>query len=98
LTMKKLKLAVLLALVLAAPGARAVQPDEIMPDPRPAARARQLSAELRCLVCQNQSIDDSDATLAKDIHVLIRERIAKGGSNAEVRATSSSPATAISYC
>ena len=63
----------------------AVQPDEIMPDPALEARARALSSELRCLVCQNQSIDDSDASLAKDIRLLIRERIAKGESNAEVR-------------
>jgi len=48
-------------------------------------RARNLSRELRCMVCQNQSIDDSDASLAKDIRLLIRQRIAKGESNAEVR-------------
>jgi cytochrome c-type biogenesis protein CcmH len=79
------RLALLFALVLAAPAARAVQPDEIMPDPALEARARDLSSELRCLVCQNQSIDDSDASLAKDIRVLIRQRIAKGESNAQVR-------------
>jgi cytochrome c-type biogenesis protein CcmH len=79
------RLAFLLTLVLAAPAAFAVQPDEIMPDPKLEARARDLSSQLRCLVCQNQSIDDSDASLAKDIRVLIRERIAKGESNAEVR-------------
>jgi cytochrome c-type biogenesis protein CcmH len=76
--------AFLLTLLLA-PAAMAVQPDEIMSDPKLEARARELSAELRCLVCQNQSIDDSDASLAKDIRLLIRERIAKGESNAEVR-------------
>ena len=81
---KALRLA-LLAFVLAAPAAFAVQPDELLPDPALEARARALSAELRCLVCQNQSIDDSDASLAKDIRVLIRERISKGESNDEVR-------------
>ena len=75
----------LLALLIAASAAFAVQPDELLPDPTLEARARALSSELRCLVCQNQSIDDSDATLAKDIRVLIRERIAKGESNDEVR-------------
>jgi cytochrome c-type biogenesis protein CcmH len=76
----------LAALLLLANAAFAVQPDEIMSDPRLEARARSLSAELRCLVCQNQSIDDSDASLAKDIRVLIRERIGKGESNAAVKA------------
>jgi cytochrome c-type biogenesis protein CcmH len=64
----------------------AVQPDEVMKDPRLEARARALSAELRCMVCQNQSIDDSDAPLAHDIRILIRQRIEKGESNAAVRA------------
>jgi cytochrome c-type biogenesis protein CcmH len=72
-------------LLFAAPLAFAVQPDEIMPDPKLETRARDLSSQLRCLVCQNQSIDDSDASLAKDIRVLIRQRIAKGESNSEVR-------------
>ncbi len=66
--------------------AHAVQPDEVLTDPALEARARALSSELRCLVCQNQSIDDSDAPLAHDIRVLIRERIAKGESNDAVRA------------
>ena len=82
--LKSLRLA-LLAVLLAAPAAFAVQPDELLPDPALEARARALSSELRCLVCQNQSIDDSDASLAKDIRVLIRERISKGESNDEVR-------------
>ena len=64
----------------------AVQPDEVMKDPALEARARALSAELRCMVCQNQSIDDSDAPLARDIRLLIRQRIAKGESNDAVRA------------
>jgi cytochrome c-type biogenesis protein CcmH len=65
--------------------ALAVQPDEVMKDPALETRARALSAELRCLVCQNQSIDDSDAPLARDIRILIRERIGKGESNDAVR-------------
>ena len=71
--------------VVAAPSAHAVQPDEMLSDPALEARARALSAELRCMVCQNQSIDDSDAPLARDIRLLIRERIAKGESNEAVR-------------
>ena len=82
--MKALRLA-LFALLIAIPAAFAVQPDEVMSDPALEARARSLSSELRCLVCQNQSIDDSDASLAKDIRVLIRERSAKGESNEAVR-------------
>ena len=76
--------ALLLALVVAAP-AFAVQPGEMLKDPALEARARELSAQLRCLVCQNESIDDSDAELARDIRLLIRERITKGESNGEVR-------------
>jgi cytochrome c-type biogenesis protein CcmH len=53
--------------LIGAPSAHAVQPDEIMPDPAKEARARDLSRELRCMVCQNQSIDDSDAPLARDL-------------------------------
>ncbi len=64
--------------------AHAVQPDEIMPDAAKEARARELSRELRCMVCQNQSIDDSDAPLARDLRLLVRERIAGGDSDAEV--------------
>ena len=65
--------------------AYAVQPDEILPDPALEARARELSAGLRCLVCQNQSIDDSDAPLARDLRLLVRERLKAGDTNAEVR-------------
>src|ERR1700728_4429129 len=82
--MRALRIA-LIAFLAVAPAAFAVQPDEMMSDPALEARARALSAELRCLVCQNQSIDDSDASLAKDIRLLIRDRLAKGESNAEVR-------------
>ena len=83
--MKSLRLALILAALLGAPLARAVQPDEVLADAALETRARELSAELRCMVCQNQSIDDSDATLAKDIRVLIRQRLVKGESNAAVR-------------
>ncbi|MDE3175107.1 MAG: cytochrome c-type biogenesis protein CcmH [Pseudomonadota bacterium] len=75
---------VLLALIVAAP-ALAVQPGEMLKDPAMEARARALSAQLRCLVCQNESIDESEADLARDIRRLIRERIAQGQSNAQVR-------------
>jgi cytochrome c-type biogenesis protein CcmH len=77
----------LLAVTLACAGGlqtAAVQPDEVLKDPGLEARARALSAELRCLVCQNQSIDDSDAPLAKDLRVLVRERIVAGESDAQV--------------
>ncbi len=73
-----------LALTCAAAPVRAVQPDEMLADPALEARARTLSVELRCLVCQNQSIDDSDAPLAKDLRVLVRERIKSGDSNSQV--------------
>ena len=81
--MRWLRLLPLLA-ALASP-ALAVQPDEVMKDPALEGRARALSSELRCLVCQNESIDDSEAPLARDIRVLIRERIGKGESNDAVR-------------
>jgi cytochrome c-type biogenesis protein CcmH len=71
-------------MLLAGPAAHAVQPDEIMSDPAKEARARDLSRELRCMVCQNQSIDDSDAPLARDLRLLVRERIAAGDSNSQV--------------
>jgi cytochrome c-type biogenesis protein CcmH len=67
-------------------GARAVQPDEILPDPKLEARARDLSAQLRCMVCQNQSIDDSNAELARDLRVLVRERLKAGDSDDAIRA------------
>jgi cytochrome c-type biogenesis protein CcmH len=74
---------VLLALTLSAP-ALAVQPDEILKDPVLEARARALSQQLRCMVCQNQSIDDSDAPLARDLRVLVRERLTAGDSDSQV--------------
>ncbi|MEH0071967.1 cytochrome c-type biogenesis protein [Pannonibacter sp. Pt2-lr] len=62
----------------------AIGPDEILKDPALETRARELSAQLRCMVCQNQSIDDSDAPLAKDLRVLVRERLVAGDSNEAV--------------
>jgi cytochrome c-type biogenesis protein CcmH len=73
----------MLSLGLSASSA-AVTPGEMLDDPALEARARALSAELRCMVCQNQSIDDSNAPLAHDLRVLLRERIAAGDSDAEV--------------
>jgi cytochrome c-type biogenesis protein CcmH len=79
--------AVLTCLLLLAPlAARAVQPDEIMTDPRLEARARALSAQLRCMVCQNESIDESHADLAHDLRVLVRERLQAGDSDDQIRA------------
>ncbi|WP_458761335.1 cytochrome c-type biogenesis protein [Afipia sp. TerB] len=62
----------------------AVQPDEVMSNPAQEARARALSRELRCMVCQNQSIDDSDAPLARDLRLLVREQIAAGKNDQQV--------------
>jgi len=66
--------------------AKAVEPDEIMPDPKLEARARALSAELRCMVCQNESIDESHADLARDLRLLVRERLQAGDSDDQIRA------------
>ncbi len=74
---------VLISITMMSP-AHAVNPDEILEDPALEARARVVGKELRCLVCQNQSIDDSDADLARDLRVLVRERITQGDSNEEV--------------
>jgi cytochrome c-type biogenesis protein CcmH len=71
-------------ILLSAQAALAVQPDEILPDPALETRARVLSRELRCMVCQNQSIDDSDAPLARDLRVLVRERLKAGDSDEKV--------------
>jgi cytochrome c-type biogenesis protein CcmH len=78
-----LLLAVALLLILRT--AFAVEPDEMMKDPALEARARALSQTLRCMVCQNESIDESNAPLARDLRLLIRERIRNGDSDAEVR-------------
>jgi cytochrome c-type biogenesis protein CcmH len=72
------------AVMMGSPVAHAVQPDEIMADPAKESRARDLSRELRCMVCQNQSIDDSEAPLARDLRLLVRERIAAGDSDGQV--------------
>jgi len=83
------RLALLLALggaVLSSGAAQAVQPDEVLKDPALEARARDISAGLRCLVCQNQSIDDSDAPLAKDLRLIVRERLKAGDDNEQVQA------------
>ena len=71
-------------LALCAGSAFAVDPQEQLKDPVLEARAREISAGLRCLVCQNQSIDDSDASLAKDLRLLVRQRLQKGDSNPQV--------------
>lgn len=76
--------ALLLLLLLSGP-ALAVQPDEQLSDPTLESRAREISAGLRCLVCQNQSIDDSDAPLARDLRLLVRERLKIGESDDAVR-------------
>lgn len=76
--------AVLALLVAFAVPAVALSPDEILPDVALEQRARDISSGLRCLVCQNQSIDDSDAELARDLRILVRERLVAGDSNAEV--------------
>src|SRR5690606_29175520 len=75
-----------LALFMAMPGlaGAVVSPDELLDDPVLEQRARDLSAGLRCMVCENQSIDDSDAELARDLRVLVRERLLAGDTNEEV--------------
>ena len=79
-------LILLVTLALLAPAARAlaVQPDEMLPDPALETRARALSKELRCMVCQNQSIDDSDAPLARDLRLLVREHMRAGETDQQV--------------
>jgi cytochrome c-type biogenesis protein CcmH len=81
---KILSLVFAIAVMMGPSVAYAVQPDEIMSDSTKEARARDLSRELRCMVCQNQSIDDSEAPLARDLRLLVRERIAAGDSDAQV--------------
>jgi cytochrome c-type biogenesis protein CcmH len=75
----------LIAALLFSGAALAVQPDEVLKDPALEQRARHLSSGLRCLVCQNQSIDDSDAQLAKDLRLLVRERLVAGDTDEGVR-------------
>ena len=76
--MRRLALIALLVALVAPTAALAVEPDEILKDPQLEARARHLSEELRCMVCQNQSIDDSAAPLARDLRLLVRERLTTG--------------------
>ncbi|MDX8459313.1 cytochrome c-type biogenesis protein [Mesorhizobium humile] len=76
-------LVLLLALVFAG-AAQAVKPDEVLQDPALEARARALSEGLRCMVCQNQSIDESDADLARDLRILVRQRLVAGDTDQQV--------------
>lgn len=76
--------AILLAFLLASSAAQAVQPDEMLKDPVLEARARALSRELRCMVCQNELIDDFEAPLAHDLRVLVRDRLKAGDSDQQV--------------
>jgi cytochrome c-type biogenesis protein CcmH len=82
--MRRLALIAILFLLLAPGAAFAVRPDEMLKDPALEARARHLSEELRCMVCQNQSIDDSEAPLAHDLRVLVRQRLVAGDSDKQV--------------
>ena len=77
-------LAILLLMALPVVGVDAVQPNEVLSDPELEARARTLSKDIRCLVCQNQSIDDSNAGLARDLRVLVRQRLTKGDSDEQI--------------
>ena len=83
LLFRKIFLSAIFSLVFALQ-AEAVTPDEKLQDPQLEAKAREITKELRCLVCQNQSIDDSDAGLAKELRVLVRERVLAGDSKSEV--------------
>ena len=82
--MRRFALVALLVTLLAPTAALAVTPDEMLKDPKLEARARHLSEELRCLVCQNQSIDDSAAPLAHDLRVLVRQRLEAGDTDRQV--------------
>ena len=82
--MRRFALVGLLILLTMPSEVSAVQPDEMLKDPVLESRARDLSRELRCMVCQNQSIDDSEAPLARDLRLLVRERLGKGDSDQEV--------------
>jgi cytochrome c-type biogenesis protein CcmH len=82
--MKRLLAALLLLTATALP-VLAIQPDEMLPDARMEARARVIGKDLRCLVCQNQSIDDSDADLARDLRTLVRQRLVAGDSDVQAK-------------
>src|SRR5690606_1493266 len=77
-------LTLILSLVLQSETAFAFNPDEVLKDPQLESRARVISSELRCMVCQNESIDDSNAELARDLRILVRERLTAGDSDQEV--------------
>ena len=72
------------ALAIQGTAALAVNPDEVLPDPALEKRARTISGELRCMVCQNESIDDSNAELARDLRILVRDRLKEGDSDEQV--------------
>lgn len=78
--------ALILLLLLAPLAALAIGPDELLPDPGQEARAREITRELRCVVCQSESIDESNADIARDLRLLVRERIVAGDSDEEVLA------------
>ena len=82
--MRRAALALLLLLVVS-PAAWAVDPNEILPNPVLEARARSISAQLRCLVCQNESIDESQAPLAKDLRTIVRQHLLAGDSDAQIK-------------
>lgn len=84
--MKRLAALLLAAFLLGPVPAHSVQPDEMLSDPVLEERAREIGNQLRCLVCQNQSIEDSNADLARDLRILVRERLKAGDTNEEVMA------------
>lgn len=82
--MRGFAMTALVCAAVASGSALAVQPEEMLKDPKLEARARELSRELRCMVCQNQSIDESEAPLARDLRLLVRERLTKGDTDPQV--------------
>jgi cytochrome c-type biogenesis protein CcmH len=82
--MRGFAMTALVCAAVASGSALAVQPEEMLKDPKLEARARDLSRELRCMVCQNQSIDESEAPLARDLRLLVRERLTKGDTDQQV--------------
>jgi cytochrome c-type biogenesis protein CcmH len=82
--MRRFAAIALVLATIASSSSLAVQPEEMLKDPKLEARARELSRELRCMVCQNQSIDESEAPLARDLRLLVRERLTKGDTDQQV--------------
>src|SRR5574339_5405 len=82
--MRRLATIALVLAIITSSSSLAVQPDEMLKDSKLEARDRELSRELRCMVCQNQSIDESDAPLARDLRLLVRERLTKGDTDQQV--------------